>query len=92
MFLLSRTALAAENLFLRRQLALFQERKAKPRRVTATGRLVLIALAQFFDWHDALVVVKPRRLSGGIALHFDCSGAGNRGSAVGLHCRQTSGA
>jgi len=59
MFLLSRTALAAENLFLRRQLALFQERKAKPRRVTATGRLVLIALAQFFDWPDALVVVKP---------------------------------
>jgi hypothetical protein len=28
----SRTALAAENLFLRKQLALFQERKAKPPR------------------------------------------------------------
>jgi putative transposase len=28
----SRSALAAENLFLRKQLAFFQERKAKPRR------------------------------------------------------------
>jgi hypothetical protein len=30
----SRRALAAENLFLRKQLALFQERKRKPRRAT----------------------------------------------------------
>jgi putative transposase len=34
-------ALAAENLFLRKQLALYQERYAKPRRVTNTTRRIL---------------------------------------------------
>jgi hypothetical protein len=33
----SRRALAAENLFLRKQLALFQERKVKPRRADHIG-------------------------------------------------------
>jgi putative transposase len=51
--------LIAENLFLRKQLALFKERKVKPRRVTRTARVAMIALARFFDWRDALVVVKP---------------------------------
>jgi transposase InsO family protein len=55
----SRTALLAENLFLRRQLALFQERKLRPRRITTTGRLSLMALARFFDWRAALVIVRP---------------------------------
>jgi hypothetical protein len=41
------------------QLALFQERKANPRRVTKTTRVAMIALGRFFDWRDALVVVKP---------------------------------
>ncbi len=34
----SRAALAAENLFLRKQLALFEEGKAKPRRATDSIR------------------------------------------------------
>ena len=51
--------LIAENLFLRKQLALFKERKAKRRSTTATIRLAMIALARFFDWRDALVIVKP---------------------------------
>jgi hypothetical protein len=55
----SRTALLAENLFLRRQLALFQERRTRPRRIKAAGRIMLLALAQFFSWREALVVVKP---------------------------------
>jgi putative transposase len=59
LFLTSRVALIAENLFLRKQLALFQERKAKPRRTTASFRLAMVALAKFFDWRDALVIVKP---------------------------------
>ncbi len=59
LFVLSRTALIAENLFLRRQLALFQERKVRPRTASATVRLAMVALARFFDWDDALVVVKP---------------------------------
>ena len=54
-----RATLIAENLFLRRQLALFAERKVRPRRTTASFRLGMIALARFFDWGDALVVVKP---------------------------------
>lgn len=52
-------ALAAENLFLRTQLALYQERQVKPRRTTAPTRLTLVWLAQWFDWQPALVVVQP---------------------------------
>jgi transposase InsO family protein len=52
-------ALVAENLFLRRQLALFIERKAKPRRTTAVIRVSLLMLARCFDWRGALVIVKP---------------------------------
>jgi len=59
LFLSSRAALMAENLFLRKQLALYQERKAKPRRIAMANRLAMIALARFFDWRDALVIVKP---------------------------------
>jgi putative transposase len=54
-----RAALIAENLFLRKQLALFQERKVKPRRITTTARMMLLALARFFDWRDTLAIVKP---------------------------------
>jgi len=54
-----RATLIAENLFLRKQLALFQERKVKPRRTTASARLILITLGRWFDWRDALVIVKP---------------------------------
>ena len=49
----------AENLFLRKQLALFQERKKRPRPVSSGGRFVLLALARFFAWRGALVIVKP---------------------------------
>lgn len=55
----SRTALVAENLFLRKQLTLFQERKVKPRPASRTARLTLIALACVFDWRNALVIVRP---------------------------------
>ena len=54
-----RAALAAENLFLRQQLALYQERHAKPRRATNATRFSLVVLAQWFDWRPALVVVQP---------------------------------
>jgi putative transposase len=55
----TRAALLAENLFLRKQLALFRERKARRRRVTTITRAWLVALARFFAWRDALIVVKP---------------------------------
>jgi hypothetical protein len=59
LLLTARAALIAENLFLRKQLAFFKERKVKPRRITRAARLTMIALARFFDWRDALAIVKP---------------------------------
>ena len=55
----SPAALAAENLFLRKQLALYQERHVKPRRTTTPTRLILVWLARWFDWRTALAVVQP---------------------------------
>src|SRR5262245_38572840 len=55
----SPAALATENLFLRKQLALYQERHVKPRRTTAATRLALVWLARWFDWRQALAVVQP---------------------------------
>ena len=52
--------LAAENLFLRKQLACYQERHVTPRRVTDAGRFILVWLARWFDWRQALVIVQPQ--------------------------------
>jgi putative transposase len=52
--------LAAENLFLRKQLALYQERHVKPRRTTSATRIVLLWLSRWFDWRQALAVVQPK--------------------------------
>ena len=57
-----RPALAAENLFLRKQLALYQERDVKPRRPTHAIRMALTMLARWFDWRQALVIVQPATL------------------------------
>jgi hypothetical protein len=55
----SPAALAAENLFLRKQLALYQAHHDKPRRATDAIRVVLVWLSQWFDWQPALAVVHP---------------------------------
>src|SRR6266700_180437 len=55
-------AVAAENLFLRKQLALYVERKTKPHRATDAVRFTLAQLARFFEWRDALMAVKPMTL------------------------------
>jgi putative transposase len=55
-------ALAAENLFLRKQLAQYQERQVKPRRANDATRIALVWLSQFFDWRRALVMVQPATL------------------------------
>jgi transposase InsO family protein len=55
----SPASLAAENLFLRKQLALYQERHVKPRRATNATRLTLIWLGRWFDWRQALTIVQP---------------------------------
>jgi putative transposase len=58
----SPTALAAENLFLRKQLSLCRERSITPRRATPATRLTLVWLARWFDWRRALVIVQPATL------------------------------
>jgi len=55
-------ALAAENLFLRKQFALYQERHMKPRCATNATRMALIWLARWFDWRRALVIFQPATL------------------------------
>jgi hypothetical protein len=52
--------LAAENLFLRKQLAMYQERHVKLKRTTSATRLVLVWLSRWFDWRQALAVVQPQ--------------------------------
>ena len=48
----SHAALAAENLFLRKQLAYYQERQAVPRRFDNPLRYLLVVLSRFFAWKD----------------------------------------
>src|SRR5580700_8158329 len=60
----SRTALLAENLFLRKQLAFYQERKARPRRLTDAARLSLVFCRAGFAGRMPLVIVKPETLIG----------------------------
>jgi putative transposase len=54
--------LAAENLFLRKQLGLYVEQKKKPRRATDSARFTLALLARLFEWRSALIIVKPDTL------------------------------
>jgi putative transposase len=56
----SRSSLAAENLFLRKQLGFYQERRIKPRRTSDPTRLTLLWLSRWFDWRSALTIVTPR--------------------------------
>ena len=55
----SQTRLVAENQFLRKQLALYQERNIKPRRADRATKLVMVWLSKIFHWKDALVIVTP---------------------------------
>ena len=59
-----RSALAAENLFLRKQLALYQERQVRPRRAADATRLTLVLAARLFDWKEASISVRPETLRG----------------------------
>jgi hypothetical protein len=59
----SPTALAAENLFLHKQLALYEERHVKPTRATNATRFALVWLSRWFDWRPALAIVQPETFS-----------------------------
>ena len=60
----SRWALGAEILFLRKQLAFYEERKLQPRRLNDSARFSLVLWSRLFDWRSALVIVKPETLIG----------------------------
>src|ERR1022692_2070160 len=62
----SRIAVSAEILFLRKQLAFYQEHQFRPRRLTDSARFSLVFWSRLFDWKEALVIVKPETL---IAWH-----------------------
>src|SRR6516225_7597058 len=49
----SRTALSAEVLFLRKQLAFCEERQAQPRRLNDSARVCLILWSRLCDWKEA---------------------------------------
>jgi hypothetical protein len=51
-----------ENLFLKKQLALYRERQVKPRRADDATRMVLVALSRVVDWRRLLTIVKPDTL------------------------------
>jgi putative transposase len=55
-------AVAAENLFLRKQLGLYIEGKRKPRRPTDSVRFTLAQLSRLFCWQNALTIVQPDTL------------------------------
>jgi hypothetical protein len=56
-------AVAAENLFPRKQLGLYVERRVKPRRATDSIRFTLGQLSRWFDWREALIVVQRETLT-----------------------------
>ena len=87
----SRGALAAENLFLRKQLVLFQEREVKPRRTDNSARWMMATLSRMFPWGNGLVNVEAVRSSDGSAKDFGCFGAGSPNQREGLACPRTSG-
>src|SRR6266566_1276757 len=60
----SRTALSAGVLFLRKQLAFYQERQVQPRRLNDSARFSLILWSRLCNWKEALVIVKPETLIG----------------------------
>lgn len=53
LFTRPRIALAAESLFLRKQLALFQKRRIKPHRAQDSTRWLMAVRSHLFDWESA---------------------------------------
>lgn len=58
-FLRPSSAIRAENLVLRKQLASYIERGIKPRRVDQATRVSLAVFTRLFDWRDTVVNVRP---------------------------------
>jgi hypothetical protein len=59
-----RTALAAENLFLRKQIGSIPGIGEEAMPTTPADRFVFSRLARWFNWRSALLIVKPATLIG----------------------------
>jgi hypothetical protein len=60
----SESSLGTENLFLRKQLAFYLERKIGPRRTSHPTQVTLVLLSLWFNWRSALTAVTPRTFIG----------------------------
>src|SRR5260370_36040460 len=58
----SRAALSAEVLFLRKQLAFYEEGQVQARKLSDAARFSLVLWSQLFNWRAALMIVKPETL------------------------------
>ena len=58
----SRSHLAAENLFLRKQLACYVERQVRPKRPDNATRITLALLSRAVAWRELLTIVPPDTL------------------------------
>src|SRR5713101_9942540 len=83
----SHAQLAAENLFLKKQLALYVERQVRPRRADDATRIALVALSCLIDWRRLLTVVKPDTLIRWHRRVSSCFGAGSQGLQGDRDCR-----
>jgi hypothetical protein len=83
----SHAQLAAENLFLRKQLALYIERQVKPRRADDATRIALVALSWLIHWRGVLTIVKPDTLIRWHRKGFRLFWRWKSRPAGGLHCR-----
>ena len=66
----------AENLVLRRQLALYKERGVKPRRIDPATRFSLAWLSRWCNWRACLIVVRPETVICWHRAGGDCCDAG----------------
>jgi transposase InsO family protein len=58
----ARAQLAAENLLLRKQLALYLDCKVRPKRADNATRVALVLLSKMVAWRDVLTIVRPDTL------------------------------
>ena len=85
----SRSQPAAENLYLRKQLALYAERGVRPRRADDATWVTLVVLARLIDWRAALTIVNRTRSFAGIARDSASFGGGSHRRAGGRRSRST---
>ena len=87
----SRARLAAENLFLRKQLACYVERKVRPKGADNASRVALVLLSRFVAWRELLRSYVLTSSSGGIETSIASSGKRSHVLVVGRGSQWNSG-